>query len=218
MYYYGYGVKKNFDKAFLLYKLSADNGNPNAQTMLGIMYKNGEGTNEDYSKAIEYLEKTAKQNSDSAYLHLGYIYKDDTNSQKDFNKTFNYFSKASELNNYKAKFELAKMYIKGEGIEKNFEKAKVLLNQAQQNGYQKEIEDDEKSTHKESLMSYLRVKKGELIENNIFPEYINVSSNNLIFDDETNQKIINSNIGDVLKPIKYNEYYQVMKILDINIK
>lgn len=239
MYYYGKGVKKNFDKAFLLYKLSADNGNSNAQTMIGIMYKMGEGTNEDYSKAIEYLEKAAKQNFDSAYLHLGYIYKDETNPQKDITKAFTYLLKASELDNYKAKFELAKMYIRGEGIEKSFEKAKFLLNQAQQNGYANEVEEiinryrlndnlqykigiikfkienDEESAHKESLVTYLKIKKGELFENNIFPEYISLSSNNLPFNDEINQKIINSNIGDVVKPIKYNDYYQVIKILDI---
>lgn len=239
MYYDGKGVKKNFDKAFSLYKLSADSGNSYAQTMLGIMYKMGKGTNEDYSKAIEYLEKAAKQNFDSAYLQLGYIYQDDINPKKDLTKAFSYFLKASELHNYKAKFELVQMYIKGEGIEKSFEKAKFLLNQAQQNGYANEVEEiinkyklndklqykieiikfkienDEESVHKESLIAYLRIKKGELIENNISPEYINLDSNNLPFNDEINQKIINSNIGDVIKPMKYNDYYQVMKILDI---
>jgi hypothetical protein len=49
IYYYGFGVEKNYEKAAQYFKLSSDGGDRYAQSNLSIVYKNG-----NYVKSIYY--------------------------------------------------------------------------------------------------------------------------------------------------------------------
>ena len=52
--------KKNYEKAFYLYTIVAEQGIAEAQYYLGLMYKEGQGTKVDYIKAVELFEKADK--------------------------------------------------------------------------------------------------------------------------------------------------------------
>ena len=53
MYYYGKGVERNYESAFKLYEIAADNGDINAIFKLGVMYKDGHYVEASYVDAFE---------------------------------------------------------------------------------------------------------------------------------------------------------------------
>lgn len=52
-YYEGDSVPQDYEKAFSLFKKSADQEYVEAQFNLGVMYENGIGVNQDYKKAMQ---------------------------------------------------------------------------------------------------------------------------------------------------------------------
>lgn len=60
MYYYGYGVKQNYKKAFKCRLKAAKQGNIEAMNNLGTMYFNGKGVKQNYKKAEEWWLKAIK--------------------------------------------------------------------------------------------------------------------------------------------------------------
>ena len=48
-------------KAFLLWKPLAEQGNPLAQFFIGMLYTEGKGVPQDYAKAVHWWTKAAKQ-------------------------------------------------------------------------------------------------------------------------------------------------------------
>ena len=61
MYQNGYGVEKDYKKAFEWFFKSAEQGNSFGQYNLGVMYQNGCGVEKDLKKAIEWYFKSAEQ-------------------------------------------------------------------------------------------------------------------------------------------------------------
>lgn len=57
----GDGVKKDFNKAFDLYRKAAEAGNADAQYNLGTCYYNGVGTEKDVETGMEWFNKAAAQ-------------------------------------------------------------------------------------------------------------------------------------------------------------
>lgn len=57
----GDGVKKDFNKAFDLYRKAAEAGNADAQYNLGTCYYNGVGTEKDVETGMEWINKAAAQ-------------------------------------------------------------------------------------------------------------------------------------------------------------
>ena len=65
--------KKNFQEAEKYFKIAADGGVANAQSMLGYMYRSGI-IGRDLGKAIHYLELAREQNHTQAALELASVY------------------------------------------------------------------------------------------------------------------------------------------------
>ena len=55
MYFFGYGVSRDFEKAAYWYEKSANQGNIGAQYDLGMMYVGGHGVSRDYVEAYKWL-------------------------------------------------------------------------------------------------------------------------------------------------------------------
>jgi TPR repeat protein len=60
IYYYGFGVERNYAEAMKWYTAAAKKKNRQACYSLGNMYYNGEGVAQDYVKAREWYEKASK--------------------------------------------------------------------------------------------------------------------------------------------------------------
>lgn len=130
IYYTGFGVEKNYDKAFKLIEKSAKQGNVYAQCNLGSMYKY---VYKDYLKSKEWFNKAALQNCVYAQYELGKLYNEGYGLEKDFNKAFVYWTQAAENGNKESMLCLGKMYENGNGVEKDFNKANMWYKKSIQN-------------------------------------------------------------------------------------
>ena len=110
------GLLRNTEESMRWYRKAAENGNAEAQSVLGYMYLNGEGVAKDKAMALEWLHKAAKQDHPDAYLSLGL-------ASGDANESFNYYLKAAELENTLAQGMVGERYRKGDGVDQDLEKA-----------------------------------------------------------------------------------------------
>jgi TPR repeat protein len=78
--YYLRGGSKNEARAFMWYKLAAEQVGPNpseaqpALTALGVMYADGRGTRADPTQAVVWLRRAANKGDTDALLRLAYMY------------------------------------------------------------------------------------------------------------------------------------------------
>ena len=74
MYDKGQGVPQDYKEAIRLYRLSAEQGNNDAQYNLGQMYSNGLGVPQDYKEAVKWYRLSAEQGVAQAQYNLGVMY------------------------------------------------------------------------------------------------------------------------------------------------
>jgi TPR repeat protein len=103
-------------KDFLERLALAEQGNINAQYLLGLMYQLGQGINKDYSEAIEWYRKAAENNHIDAQVKLGHMFYTVSWRHKNSNEAIIWFSKAAKQGNVEAQFYLANMYQHGQGV------------------------------------------------------------------------------------------------------
>ncbi len=77
------------------YQKAAEQGDVNAQSILGAMYYEGKGVQKNYAKAFEWFEKAAKQGDADAQNILGLRYYNGEGVPKDYTKAFEWFEKQS---------------------------------------------------------------------------------------------------------------------------
>ena len=64
----------DYTTALQEFKPLAEQGNSNAQFMLGRMYRHGYGVPQDYTEALKWFRKAAEQGNPDAQLKLGVMY------------------------------------------------------------------------------------------------------------------------------------------------
>lgn len=128
MYYYGFGVTKDYKKSFNWYKRSAEKGHPEGQYNLGLAYLFGSGVATDKQKAYNWLLKADKQGHKSAPWVLGEMYgSNEYGFSLDYNKAFYWFKKGADRGSSNAQYELGKLYYSGNGVEKSYKEAFSLF-------------------------------------------------------------------------------------------
>jgi len=66
MYGKGLGVERDDVKSFEWYKKAAEQGHPNAQFNLGVIYSKGRGTDKDEKSSKEWYARAAEQGNENA--------------------------------------------------------------------------------------------------------------------------------------------------------
>src|SRR6266852_388292 len=66
--------RADYATALKLFRQLADQGNPNAQFNIALMYKNGRGVPQDYAEAAKWFRLSADQGNASAQANLGNMY------------------------------------------------------------------------------------------------------------------------------------------------
>jgi TPR repeat protein len=66
----------DYTTAYRLFKPMAQQGMPEAQFILGLMYDNGRGVPQDYAMAVKWYRKAAEQGIAKAQFNLGVSYED----------------------------------------------------------------------------------------------------------------------------------------------
>ncbi|MCH8475883.1 MAG: sel1 repeat family protein [Opitutales bacterium] len=96
MYFEGYGVAQNFEKAAKWFRNAAQQGHAEAQAGLGYLYFKGKGGPQDYSEAAKWFRKAAEQEYDLAQLYLGDMYFQGRGVTQNHEEAATWFRKAAE--------------------------------------------------------------------------------------------------------------------------
>ena len=104
MMYFG---EKKINLAYKYLEMSANQGNTQAQFLLGSNYANGVGVKQDYKKAIKYLEQANGKGDSKVPLMLGLLYIMGGNGiEQDKIKTYQYWNEAAKQGNAQAEKNL----------------------------------------------------------------------------------------------------------------
>ncbi len=128
-----------WQKAFQLLSPVAVNGNPIAQTLLGLMYFHGNGTDENEELAFELFSTAADQGYAEAQYHLGnmYIYghaKIDPETDPDTTAA-KWIIRAATQGYSDAEYTLGLLLLAGTGVIQNPEEAEIWIRRAADSGH-----------------------------------------------------------------------------------
>jgi TPR repeat protein len=120
MHFSGFGLARDSQKAFSLWKRIAELGNDDAEETVGFFYLDGEGTARDTKLAEQYFLRSAKQGNPKAmsdlslYYWLGFI-----GCCPDRQKSLYWTAKLADLGDVAAAMELARIYANGDSVAKD---------------------------------------------------------------------------------------------------
>ena len=147
MYYFGYGINKDLEKAFKWCKKSVEQGYDEALFMLATMYindKSSKESNKEDDLVIACYRSLAEKGNIEAQKKLADIYfikreyqeafywYAEIDKQEDFN--FETITKFAEKGNIEAQKELAERYFRADGVEKDYNKAIYWLSKVAEQG------------------------------------------------------------------------------------
>ncbi|KAG2199583.1 hypothetical protein INT47_012183 [Mucor saturninus] len=113
IYYHGLGVDRDLEKAFQLFKISADQGQAKAQCQLGNMYCTGEIMPQNDNLAFALFEKAANQDDSIAQNNLGVFYIEGRVSPPNRDKALYWFKRAARKKNPFIQLNIAEMFRQG---------------------------------------------------------------------------------------------------------
>ena len=116
----------NYERAAELYKLSADQGNSDAQNAMGSMYYYGDGVEKDYKKSVAFYKLAVKQNNKKAQFNLAEMYMAAEGVEKDEKIAIELYKKSAKQGYTEAEYSLGILYEYGDGIKQDYTKAIAL--------------------------------------------------------------------------------------------
>ena len=123
---------QNFPAAAAAFRKAADQGKPDAQFNLGLMYLNGEGVPQNYVEAKALFEKAAQQNNVRAQVNLARMYAKAKGVAPSYGMAVYWFNKAAALGYADAQYSLGVLYVTGIGVSRDYDKAHDLFSKAAQ--------------------------------------------------------------------------------------
>lgn len=129
-YFYGKGTKKNYEKAFELWKQASIDGYSEAMFFLSLCYLAGHGTAVDLQKASYWEEKALEFNDPRAFYSKAVQNHVNSYTKQDVELTFMYLKKAGVYSLY----PLGYMYKHGLGVDINHSEAFKLFKESSDAG------------------------------------------------------------------------------------
>ena len=109
----------------------AEQGNPDAQFSVGVMYDTGEGVPQDYQEAVRWFHMAAEQGHASAQYNLGLLYASGVAGvRQDYQEAVKWYRLAAEQGHASAQYYLGRRYTKGEGVPQDYIQAHKWVNLA----------------------------------------------------------------------------------------
>lgn len=134
LYYYGYGVPKDYYEVMKWYRKSSEKNNATAMFSIGMLYENGRAVSQDYGEAVKWLEKAANLGNTNAMNSLGIIYLNDNYKPHDYSQSWFWFKKAADEKNVFAIANLGLLYENGYGVSQDYAKALNQYKEAADSG------------------------------------------------------------------------------------
>ncbi len=133
-------LQENFPAALSEWRPLAEEGNAEAQNMLGYMYRYGQGVTQDFEQARLWYRRAADLGNARAQNNLGAMYRQGLGMPQDYQEAFRWFLRAAEQGNGGAQNHVGLMYYKGEGILKDLVQAYKWAYLAAQQGLDPSIQ------------------------------------------------------------------------------
>lgn len=130
------GVEENKEKAFKVFKISAEKGVPFAQLMIGLMYAEGSGAIESGALAEVWITRAADSGYTKAESQIGWLYMNGQSFAKNYDKAATYLTRASDKGDPHAKAGLGILYVYGSGVAKDSTKGLALIMEAAKEGHE----------------------------------------------------------------------------------
>ncbi|MEE8150616.1 MAG: tetratricopeptide repeat protein [Nitrosomonadaceae bacterium] len=124
---YGAG---DYEIALEIFLPLAEAGDAEAQTNLGIMYRNGFGVQQDYAEAIKWFHQAAEQGFADAQRHLARMYFRGVGVSQNYTEAFQWYQRAAEQGYADSQYNIGGMYEQGLGTDRDFIKAYAWLSLA----------------------------------------------------------------------------------------
>lgn len=139
-YNYGIGRKVDQDKAFSLWKETADMGNAEGQYYVGVFYGTGDVVTQDYAVSTQYFQKAAQQGHADAIWVLGLYRIHGFGCDADLPKALALFKRAAERGSADAANEVGYIYDRGKhGVRKDEKEAFKWFKMAAEKGHTEAI-------------------------------------------------------------------------------
>eukprot|EP00794_Sanderia_malayensis_P013912 gene13912-15361_t len=135
MYYSGIGVNQNFETAYTLYQISAENGIFQSYNMIGKMYLEGQSVAANHIKAVEYFKKGVNEGDVNAYMSLAYCYTNGKGIETDNKESFRYHQMAADKGYVPAIYNIGAHYFSGRGVDLDMTKAAEYFSIAADKGF-----------------------------------------------------------------------------------
>jgi len=110
-YHGGFGVAKDFVKAFELSMEAAEAGNAEGMNGVGYAYHYGEGIKQDHAKAIEWYRKAAAKGHGAAAEGLGLLLQRGLGTEQDYAGARKAYEQAGKARNRRARRRLGNLSI-----------------------------------------------------------------------------------------------------------
>lgn len=110
----------DYATALRLLKPLAEQGNADAQSALGFLYKQGWGVKQDYDEARRWLQKAADQGHSKAQINLGRLYDEGLGVPRDYTEAARWYRMAAERGDQVGQGLLGAMYAMGQGVEQDY--------------------------------------------------------------------------------------------------
>lgn len=113
----------------------AEEGNVQAQILMGRLYENGLGVDQDPAAAVDWYGRAAEAGNAEGMVLLAYCYQLGFGVMKDGAQAFLWTQKAADLGSPEAQFNLAMMFGRGTLVDKNPKLAFAWAEKSAQVGY-----------------------------------------------------------------------------------
>ena len=113
---------------------AANNGDANAQAVLGDRYYEGDRAPQDYKQAVHWYTKAANQGNAGAQCNLGVCYDNGDGVAQDFKQAVYWYTKAANQGNANAQCNLGVCYYNGEGVAQDYKQAVYWYTKAANQG------------------------------------------------------------------------------------
>ncbi|MDH3504086.1 MAG: sel1 repeat family protein [Nitrospirota bacterium] len=116
-------LQEDFAAALSEWRPLAEQGNAEAQNMLGYMYRYGQGVTQDFEQARLWYRRAADLGNARAQNNLGALYRQGLGVLQDYQEAFRWFLRAAEQGNGGAQNHVGLMYYQGEGVQRDLVQA-----------------------------------------------------------------------------------------------
>lgn len=135
-YYYGKGVRTDYQRALEYYFKAATQNHASAIYSIGFMYYHGEGVEQNKTAAFQWFTKALNSGlkDSNLYYLIGYCYSNGTGINRDYNNAYKYYKMSADAGNLMALNNLGVLYQNGTGVEKSYHKASEMFIKAAKGG------------------------------------------------------------------------------------